>query len=86
MELKCEDLQYMVREHLTEEHNESEHKRLGHGRVQPTEMMNIRWNSQHGCVFVDGSHFRHDLELGDEIKIDGHAPYLQIFEYQPPNP
>ena len=25
-------------------------------------------------------HPQHELELGDEIKIDGHAPYLKIFD------
>jgi hypothetical protein len=43
--------------------------------------MNIRWNSQYGCVYADGSHFKHELNLGDEIKIDGHAPYLQLFQF-----
>jgi hypothetical protein len=61
----------------------TEQKKLGHGRVKPNEMMNLRWNSQFGSIYVDGSHFRHQLELGDEIKIDGHAPYLQLFQYQP---
>jgi NAD+ kinase len=78
MPLRSEDLQYMVREHLTED--QSEHNKLGHGLIKSDEMMNIRWNSQFGCVYVDGSHLKHDLELGDEIKIDGHAPYLKIFE------
>lgn len=72
-----------VREHLTEDQNCLDSKKKGHGLVKPVEMMNIRWNSQYGNIFVDGSHFSHHLELGDEIKLDGHAPYLQIFEYRP---
>lgn len=86
MDLKSEDLQYMVREHLTDDNcvnDKVDQKKLGHGRVSPDQMMNIRWNSQYGCVYADGSHLKHDLNLGDEVKIDGHAPYLQIFQYQP---
>ena len=43
-------------------------------------MINIRWNSQYGCVYVDGSHMTHDLELGDEVKMDCHAPKVHIFD------
>ena len=86
MDTKSEDLQYMVREHLTDENGTDaavNQKKMGHGRVTPDQMLNIRWNSQYGSVYADGSHLKHDLNLGDEIKIDGHAPYLQIFQYQP---
>ena len=48
--------------------------------IGPDEMLALRWNSQHGCVFVDGSHFRHELDLGDELKVDGQAPFLRIFD------
>jgi hypothetical protein len=48
--------------------------------TEPEEMLSLRWSSQHGCVFVDGSHFRHELELGDELKVDSHAPFLRIFD------
>jgi hypothetical protein len=44
-------------------------------------MLHLRWNSQFGSVFVDGSHCKTNIELGDEIKIDGRAPVLKIFEY-----
>lgn len=86
MNRKSEDLQYMVREHLSDGDSSLsyddalERRKVGHGMVKESEMLNIRWNSQYGSIYVDGSHFRHDLELGDEINIDGHAPYLQIFE------
>ena len=73
-------LQYMVREHLTEE-GFPEQKSLGHGLISPQHMLDLRWNSQFGAVFVDGSHMKHDLELGDEIKIDGHAPILKIIDF-----
>jgi len=43
-------------------------------------MLNIRWNSQYGAAFVDGSHFKHELELGDELTMDSRAPFLQIFD------
>ena len=45
METKCEDLQYMVREHLTDKSSDDEQvyqKQLGHDRVTPDQMMNIR--------------------------------------------
>lgn len=45
-----------------------------------SEMLYLRWNSQFGAVFVDGSHMQHNLELGDEIKIDGNAPILRLFD------
>ena len=86
MNRKSEDLQYMVREHLSDDNTSLsyddalERRKVGHGMVKESEMLNIRWNSQYGSIYVDGSHFRHDLELGDEINIDGHAPYLQTFE------
>jgi hypothetical protein len=69
----------MVREHLVE-HGNSHQSLLRHSIIRPEEMLLMRWNSQYGSAFVDGSHFKHDLELGDEVKIDGHAPFLQIFD------
>ena len=62
----------MVREHLVEKGNEHQ-KRAGHGIIRKyhfsinyaiiiivgsDEMLNLRWNSQVGCCFVDGSHFK----------------------------
>ena len=82
MSLRSENLQYMVREHLVEENNSYQQK-SGHGEILANEMLNMRWNSQFGAIFVDGSHMKHDLELGDDIKIDGHAPCLKIFDRQP---
>ena len=77
MDRNDDDLQYMIREHLLEQ---GQHKEKGHGIINPTKMLSIRWNSQFGCVYVDGSHMYHELQLGDEIKIDCHAPKIQIFE------
>eukprot|EP01035_Chromulina_nebulosa_P022748 gene22748-29455_t len=79
MDIKSSNLQYMVREHLVEE-GSSYQEKAGHGFIRPNEMLHLRWNSQVGCAYVDGSHMTHSLELGDEIKIDGQAPYLQLFE------
>lgn len=79
MDIHSRNLQYMVREHLVENNNFHQ-KKAGHSIIRPDEFLKLRWNSQVGCVFVDGSHFRHDLDLGDEIRIDGHAPFLKIFD------
>eukprot|EP01039_Chlorochromonas_danica_P003181 gene3181-3483_t len=79
MDVKSRNLQYMVREHLIEPGN-AHQKLLRHSMIRPEEMLSLRWNSQYGAVFVDGSHFKHELELGDELSLDGHAPFLQIFD------
>jgi NAD+ kinase len=47
--------------------------------VKSNEKLHVRWNSQRGRIFIDGSHLTHDLELGDEILIDNEAPTLQMF-------
>ena len=73
------DIQYMIREHLVEDNNSASSFRT-HGFINPDCSLHMRWNSQNGCAFVDGSHFKHDLELGDEIRIDGHAPALLMFD------
>ena len=77
MERDSADLQFMIREHLLEQGQHREHT---HGTIEPGKLLNVRWNSQMGCVFVDGSHLRHDLQLGDEIMIDNNAPMLKILE------
>jgi NAD+ kinase len=77
MDRGSSDLQYMVREHLLEQ---GQHKDKGHGIIDSTKMINIRWNSQQGCIYVDGQHLTHSLELGDEISIDCHAPPLHLFD------
>ena len=82
MDAKSPDLQYMVREHLVQQgHDET--LDLGHGFLAQDEMLSIRWNSQYGALFADGAHMKHDLELGDYIAIDGHAPPLQLFDAPP---
>lgn len=47
--------------------------------VKSNEKLHVRWNSQRGRIFIDGSHLTHDLELGDEILIDNEAPTLKMF-------
>ena len=70
------DLQYLIREHMTDVasmHN------LDKGMLSNGEQLHIRWNSQKGKIFVDGSHLNHNLELGDEILINNTAPTLSLF-------
>jgi NAD+ kinase len=73
------DLQYMIREHLVEE-NDGMQKKMSHGFINPSNSLHLRWNSQEGCAYVDGSHMRHELELGDELRIDSNAPKLNLFD------
>ena len=79
MDTRSPDLQYMIREHLVEENNSLQID-AGHGFIQPDASLHLRWNSQEGCVYVDGSHMKHQLILGDEIRVDGHAPFLRLFD------
>ena len=72
-------LQYMVREHLVEAGGEHL-KKEGHGMLEPGHTLHLRWNSQHGCIYVDGSHLRHNLELGDEVSFSTEAPPIYLFE------
>ena len=81
MDYRSKDLQYMVREHLVEDGFEDS-ARFGNGMIKPDENMVLRWNSRHGMLYVDGSFFKHPLELGDQIKIDGNAPPVLIFDRQ----
>ena len=57
---------------------QSMHK-LDKGLLNNGEQLHIRWNSQKGKIFVDGSHLTHNLELGDEILINNSAPPLSLF-------
>ena len=79
MDKHSKNLQYMVREHLHEHTSEGEVEE-GHGEMTPNQMIELRWNSQFGHIFVDGSHNVFDLTLGDQVNIESHAPELQIFE------
>lgn len=87
MDPESRDLQYLIREHIIERQASytsideaplSPH-RLDNGLVRHGEKMHVRWNSQKGKIFIDGSHLTHNLELGDEIMIDNKAPPLKVF-------
>lgn len=79
MDLNSPDLQYLIREHMMENSNEDISKDINNGIVKERQQMHLRWNSQKGRIFIDGSHLTHNLELGDEIMIDNQAPPLQMF-------
>mmetsp|Transcript_28993 Transcript_28993/g.88604 ORF Transcript_28993/g.88604 Transcript_28993/m.88604 type:complete len:364 (-) Transcript_28993:302-1393(-) len=77
------DFQYVVREHLLgEQHDQALLTSLSRGRVPADHLLQIRWNSQHGTVFVDGAHTAYDIELGDNVLVSSHgcAP-LRIFAH-----
>jgi NAD+ kinase len=82
MPLASEDIQYLIREHMIEGGNVDGHD-LDNGMIRTEEKMHVRWNSQKGRIFIDGSHLMHNLELGDEILIDGRAPPLKLFAREP---
>eukprot|EP00545_Synedropsis_sp_CCMP1620_P011819 CAMPEP_0119011296 /NCGR_PEP_ID=MMETSP1176-20130426/5581_1 /TAXON_ID=265551 /ORGANISM="Synedropsis recta cf, Strain CCMP1620" /LENGTH=352 /DNA_ID=CAMNT_0006964097 /DNA_START=216 /DNA_END=1274 /DNA_ORIENTATION=- len=79
--LESSDLQYLIREHMIENVDSNEEvKQKDNDMLVTGEKMHLRWNSQKGRIFIDGSHLTHNLELGDEILIDNNAPPLQMFE------
>ncbi|KAL3783476.1 hypothetical protein HJC23_000314, partial [Cyclotella cryptica] len=74
------DLQYLIREHMIENSpNKDEVKDLNNGMLMQGQHLHLRWNSQKGRIFIDGSHLMHNLELGDEIFIDSEAPPLALY-------
>jgi NAD+ kinase len=79
MDINSSDLQYLVREHMMENSNENLDVNVNNGMVMPGQKAHLRWNSQKGRIFIDGSHLTHNLELGDEIMIDNQAPPLPMF-------
>ena len=79
MELSSPDLQFMIREHMIENSNEVIGHDVDNGFINCGEQMHLRWNSQRGRIYIDGSHLTHNLELGDEIMIDNRAPPLPMF-------
>lgn len=84
MDVQAEELQYLIREHMIERVGESSNgddlkHDMNNGLVQSGEKLHVRWNSQKGRIFIDGSHLSHNLELGDEIMIDNKAPPLRVF-------
>jgi hypothetical protein len=79
MNLDSPDLQYLVREHMIESDSGEDIRKMGHGFLRDDEQLHLRWNSQTGTIFIDGSHMVHNLVLGDEILINAQAPPLQLF-------
>ena len=84
MDIHSTDLQYLIREHMMENSNElASILESGQDDINNSMFLNgkmhLRWNSQKGRIFIDGSHLTHNLELGDEILIDNEAPKLQMF-------
>lgn len=80
MEENSADLQYLIREHMIENSPDKNRvKDLDNGILHKGEHLGLRWNSQKGRIFIDGSHLMHNLELGDEILIDSNAPPLALY-------
>ncbi len=79
MDRSSSDIQFMIREHMIENSNETISHDVDNGFINEEEEMHLRWNSQRGRIYIDGSHLSHDLELGDEIMIDNKAPPLPMF-------
>ena len=73
----CNFLSY--REHMMENSNEDINADVNNGFIRDGQKMHLRWNSQRGRIFIDGSHLTHELVLGDEILLDNRAPPLPMF-------
>lgn len=82
MDLDSQELQYLIREHMIE-HVDGDDEDIDNRFIQMGEKLHIRWNSQKGRIFIDGSHLTHNLELGDEVMIDNKAPPLKLFTRTP---
>lgn len=57
---------------------------LDNDLIRDGQKLHIRWNSQTGRIFIDGSHLTHHLELGDEIMVDNQAAPLQMYSAEKP--
>ena len=80
VDVNSRDLQYLVREHLVGENDDVAFVRdKSHGFVDEEHHLKVRWNSQHGRVYIDGHHTAFDLELGDQVLVSSHAAPLRIF-------
>jgi len=79
MDRSSSDIQFMIREHMIENSSETISHDVDNGFINDGEEMHLRWNSQRGRIYIDGSHLIHNLELGDEIMIDNQAPPLPMF-------
>jgi NAD+ kinase len=86
MDFDSDNLQYLIREHMMErdspETSGMDAKDIDNSMILSGEKLHVRWNSQKGRIFIDGSHLSHNLELGDEIEIDNQAPPLKLFSHE----
>jgi len=79
------ELQYLIREHMIEPNQTNDdglpirHEDVDTGMIATGQKLHLRWSSQRGRIFVDGSHLTHNLELGDELLIDNLAPPLKMY-------
>ena len=80
MEVNSPDIQYLIREHMVENSpNKKEILSMDNDILHKGDHLHLRWNSQKGRIFIDGSHLMHNLELGDEVMIDSDAPPLALY-------
>jgi NAD+ kinase len=87
MDFNSDELQYLIREHMVETTVMDNYAfDVNNAMIKPDEKLHIRWNSQKGRIFIDGSHLTQNLELGDEIYIDNQGPQLQLFTAEHPLP
>ncbi|KAI5662286.1 hypothetical protein M9H77_21609 [Catharanthus roseus] len=75
MPILSKDLQYMVREPISPGTN----SRLMHGYVKLNESMEIKWFSNEGFIYIDGSHVIIEVQFGDTIELSSRAPVLKVF-------
>lgn len=79
MDCATNELQYLIREHMMENSNEDVDSDVNNGMLVDGEKLHLRWNSQRGRIFIDGSHLTHNVELGDEILIDNNGRFQLFF-------
>lgn len=90
MDTDSDYIQYLIREHMIERLPPDDNSmdlssssdaadEINNRMLSDGEKLHVRWNSQRGRIFIDGSHLTHNLELGDEILIDNKAPPLHMF-------
>eukprot|EP00898_Chlorokybus_atmophyticus_P006246 jgi/Chlat1/6622/Chrsp482S06109 len=82
MQLESTALQYMVREPIVDSAVYSKVPMSMHSMVGPESALDVRWGTRQGCLYIDGAHERHSLQLGDEIRIARDASPLLL--YRPP--
>ena len=87
MDFDSEEIQYLIRNHMIERQQQQApdftslipDEDINNSMVGAGGKLHVRWNSQRGRIFIDGSHLTQNLELGDEILIDNKAPPLKMF-------